>query len=389
MTHPPRIPVVMFHSVNHADPSWLWDELTCPIDLFERKIEAFRSLGYRPTGLDEVHALQAEGGRPTDRCVVLTFDDGYLDNWVFAYPILKRAGWKGTVYVNPEFVDPGEEPRPNLIDVWEGRCALKDLQGTGFMNWAEIEKMDREGVLEIASHSMSHTWFPTAPDVVDFHRPGLDMPWLGWNSRPDRKPFYRLEDQSGFVPWGTPIHRHGRSLGIRRYFPDPDIASAVAQHVAGRGGTDFFSKDGWRDELSQVVGEADRGRGREETDEEMEGRFTYEIGEASRILESHLGRKVPHFCWPGGVYCDESWTVAAGMNFKSLTVKRSDLRRWADDDPRLVRRISEYRDFSIRGRHFETSDPHLLPKACDAELGRPGAGLHLKARKVLASLGLV
>lgn len=385
----PRIPVVMFHTVNDADPGWLWDELTCPIDLFERKVAELDRCGFRAAGLDEVHDLQASGGSPRERSVVLTFDDGYLDNWVYVYPILKRIGWKGTVYVNPEFVEPGDQVRPNLEDAWAGRCAVEDLRATGFLNWAEIRQLDRDGVLEIASHSMSHTWYPTGAEIVDFHRPGLDTPWLMWNARPDRKPYYRLEDQSGFVPWGSPIHRNGRSLGIRRFFPDPDVAPAVAGHVAARGGAVYFESAGWRDELLGVAAEADQGRGRPESDEEMLSRFNHEIGEASRILADHLGHAVPHFCWPGGAYCDASWDVAAAMPFRTLTVKRSDTVRWRQADPRFVRRISEYRGFSMRGRHFQTSDVGLLPLACDVELGRAGAGLKLKARKGLVALGVL
>ena len=75
------------------------------------KLAAFRSRGFAPASLDDVHDLQASGVSPRERLVVLSFDDGYLDNWVYVYPLLKRVGWKGAVYVNPEFVDPGEEPR--------------------------------------------------------------------------------------------------------------------------------------------------------------------------------------------------------------------------------------------------------------------------------------
>ena len=71
-----------------------------------------------------------------------------------------------------------------------------------------------------------------------------------------------------------------------------------------------------------------------------------------------------------------------------MTVKRGDRKRWSQNDPRLVRRISEYRGFSMRGRYFESSDPYLLSYACDVELGRPGAGLFLKGRKLMASIGL-
>ncbi len=381
-----RIPVIMFHTIDKPDTGWLWHDLTCPVPLFDAKIASLSRRGYHATTLDEVVAGQTRRAAPIDRRVVLTFDDGYLDNWVHAFPLLKRAGWRGIVYVNPEFVDPGTEPRPNLEDVWAGRVREQDLQSRGFLNWAEIEIMDRSGVLEVGNHSLSHTWYPTSGEIVDFHRPGLATPWLSWNERPDRKPFYLVEDQSSFVPWGTPIHRNGRSLGIRRYLPDPEIAPACAAHVAASGGEAFFGREGWLDELRQVAARADRGRGRLESDSEMKARFSHEIGESARILAERVGHPVAHFCWPGGAYCDESWEAALDSGCASLTVRKSDLARWRTDDPRLIRRISEYRHFSFAGKAFHTTDPGLLPLACDVELGRAGAVQLLRARKVLDAL---
>jgi len=381
----PRIPVVMFHSVDAADENWIWDGLTCPVDLFEKKLISFVGRGYRSASLDEVFEAQQSGDSSRERRVVLTFDDGYLDNWVYVYPLLKRLGWQGTVYVNPEFVDPGQELRPTLEDVWSGKCAASDLKSRGFLNWAEIRKMDSDGVLEIASHSMSHTWFPVSGEIQDFHRPDLCTPWLSWNARPENKPFYRLEDQAEFVPWGRPIHHNGRSLGIRQFFPDPDIAPSVIEHVAKHDGALFFNDGEWHAILSEVAKQADLGRGRPETDIEMTARFEYEINEASRILSDKLGREIGHFCWPGGAYCDESWEIAEKAGFRTMTVTRSDKKRWQQSDPRIVRRIAEFRQFSFLGRRRETNNAMLLPVACDVELARSGADLELKLRKAVAS----
>ena len=46
------------------------------------------------------------------RSVVLTFDDGYLDNWIYVAPLLEQYGMKGVVYVTPEFVEPTGACRP-------------------------------------------------------------------------------------------------------------------------------------------------------------------------------------------------------------------------------------------------------------------------------------
>lgn len=389
MTLPPRIPVVMYHAVGRPNADWIWGDLTCPPSFFADQIACLASRGYRAATLDEVYEVQASSRPLRQRQVVLTFDDGYLDNWVYAYPLLKRAGWHGIVYVNPEFIDPGDTPRLNLEDVWSGRCAETALQSRGFLNWAELEMMDRSGVLRVGCHSMSHTWYPVGPEIEDFHRPGLSTPWLAWNARPDRKAFYLSEEQSGFVPWGTPIHRNGRSLGIRRWFPDPAQTAAIVEHVSKHGGASFFGNDGWREALLSVAREADQGCGRSETDDEQHERFRYEIADALRVLTDRLGHAIDHFCWPGGAYNDTSWDMALAAGIRTITVKRSDAKRWPDLTPEIIRRISDHHHFWLRGRPYTTTDPRLFVHACDRELGIRGARLAVPLHKVLNAAGMV
>lgn len=377
----PRIPVVMYHTVGRPIPGWLWRELTCPPEILSEQLSTLSARGYRAATLDDVYESERSGTLPREKCVVLTFDDGYLDNWVYAYPLLKRAGWRGVVYVNPEFVDPGEKPRLTLEDVWAGRCSEADLRPHGFLNWAELEIMDRSGIVLTACHSMSHTWYPIGPEIADFHRPGLPTPWLAWNARPDRKPFYLTEDQSGFVPWGTPILRNGRSLGIRRYFPDPDQSAAVIEHVGRTGGAAFFESADWLEKLVAVAREADRGRGRAETDDEQRRRYLYEIAEARRILTDRLGHSIDHFCWPGGAYNDVSWDLAEAQGFRTMTLKRNDLARLAAAGTPRARRISDHHQYWFLGRIRDAANASLFADACDRELGIRGARTTMLARK--------
>lgn len=386
MTLAPRIPVIMYHSIGRPKEDWLWSALTCAPEVFSGQLASLTARGYRAATLDEVYEQERAGSAPEGKCAVLTFDDGYLDNWVYAYPLLKRAGWRGIVYVNPEFVDPGEKPRPNLEDVWAGRCAETDLHTHGFLNWAELEVMDRSGVLQVGCHSMSHTWYPTGPEIEDFHRPGLRTPWLAWNARPERKPYYLTEDQAEFTPWGTPIHRNGRSLGIRRWLPDPDQSAAVVEHVGRQGGAAFFAAEGWRERLLAVARDADRGRGRAETDDEMQDRYRHEISGARRLLVSRLGHPIDHFCWPGGAYNDISWALAEAEGFRTLTVKRNDLERLQAPGAVRVRRISDHHRYWFLGRTWYARDPSLLAGACDSEFGVRGARTAMLARKVIWSL---
>lgn len=381
----PRIPVIMYHGVGPVIPGWLWSELTCAPRLFAGQLAWLGARGYRPLALSELRARQAAGSPPSDRRVVLTFDDGYLDNWTYVCPLLRRAGWHATVYVNPDFVDPGETLRPTLADVWAGRCAEADLPVRGFMNWAEMRRAQADGVLEIACHSRTHTWYPTGPEVVDYHRPGAPYPWLAWNAASERKHAYLAEDQALLVPWGTPVHVNGRSLGVRRYIPDPGSAAACARFVAERGGAAFFDRPQWRAELDAHYATL-AATGRVETDEELARRLEDEILGARDDIARALGAPPRHFAWPGGAYTDTSWRVAERAGFETIVVTSSDARRWETDDPRLVRRTSCFNSVSVRRWRFANDDPRVLWHACEAERG---SGLHrtlLRAHKLRAML---
>jgi len=253
---------------------------------------------------------------------VLTFDDGYLDNWVFAYPLLKKYGFKGTIFVNPEFVAPRNIVRKNLDDVWHNSEALENLEIKGFLSWEEIKIMEAEGVMDIQSHSMTHTWYFCKNEIVDFHYPGNNKyPWLFWNWSPRSKHCYLNENQEHFVPYGTPIYNYGRSLGIKRYFEDEDFAKYIVNFVK-RQGNDFFKRQDCKSKLFEQINfykSKKELRGRYETDEEQKRRFKYELIESKRILEDKLRKKINFLCWPGGAKTDLSIEMAHEASYLAST----------------------------------------------------------------------
>jgi peptidoglycan/xylan/chitin deacetylase (PgdA/CDA1 family) len=376
------IPAVMYHSIGVRTRDWIWGFLTCPWQLFSGQLQALQERGYRSLSLDELHQRQSAAGRQAERLVCLTFDDGYLDNWIFAWPLMQRLGFTGTVYVNPEFVEDGQEPRPTLADCWAGRCAESDLPTRGFLNWGELRAMQASGVMIIGSHSLTHTWYPTSGRIVDYQRPGSTHPWLAWNAFPDRKPFYLGEDQNGLVPLGTPVYEHGRSLGVRRYFPDPAVSEACVREVSQQGGARFFARADWRERLDEVAAAADRGRGQPEQESEQRTRYDREILGCKQTLESRLQGEVQHFCFPGGSYNDLSWGMAEEAGFRTIVVSYRDQRRWHDEDPRLVRRISSHHRLNFAGRVYPIEDPSLLVRACEVWRGSHADQWLLRAQRL-------
>jgi peptidoglycan/xylan/chitin deacetylase (PgdA/CDA1 family) len=109
---------------------WVDDDLGDKLRLYGVTPSALRSqvswmkrLGYKSAPLD--HMFSGSG-----RSVVLTFDDGYVDNVENALPILEEAGMTATVFVvtdhaggvNAWDMHHGDEPRPLLT--WEQMRAL-------------------------------------------------------------------------------------------------------------------------------------------------------------------------------------------------------------------------------------------------------------------------
>lgn len=308
--------VVMLHSVGNDKSSWSRRWLSVSVEHFEVLCQYFVKKNYTTHFLDGWYDYFSKPIKKDPKKLVLTFDDGYLDNWVYVYPILKKYGLKGTIFINPEFVDPGNVIRFNLDDVASGKIKHEQLQTLGFLNWPEIQALDASGVMDIQSHSMSHNFYFRSDKIIDVYTGQPHYDWIPWFTHIERKPFYITEDQSGLVPHGYPVFEFGRALGLRRYFPDERIIEkAVQLHAARR-----LSRQDLIAEINLMV---DTYPGRYESDDEMEQRYRYELFESKSTLEKKLNKKVDYLCWPGGGYNDRSFRLSVEAGYQASTLGSS------------------------------------------------------------------
>ncbi|WP_421381941.1 polysaccharide deacetylase family protein [Bacillus salacetis] len=66
---------------------------------FAKQMAYLHENGYKTLTMKELYAYLNEEIEIPDKSVVLTFDDGYKDNYEEAYPILKKYGFKATNFV--------------------------------------------------------------------------------------------------------------------------------------------------------------------------------------------------------------------------------------------------------------------------------------------------
>lgn len=102
-----RAVILRYHSVSTvADGTHLCLDpgLAVAPDRFDLQC-AYLKRHYRVLSLDEMVSRLAEGKPLPPKSVALTFDDGYLDNYTRAFPILQRHGLNATFYVTTNCID--------------------------------------------------------------------------------------------------------------------------------------------------------------------------------------------------------------------------------------------------------------------------------------------
>ncbi len=87
------VPVLMYHSVGDGD-----EIVIISPENFRSHLEAIKQNGFTPISLDELIKFVDYGFPLPEKPVCITFDDGYLDNFTVAFPMLKEYGFKATIF---------------------------------------------------------------------------------------------------------------------------------------------------------------------------------------------------------------------------------------------------------------------------------------------------
>lgn len=146
-----RVPILMYHYISAppADADVYRKDLSVPPERFESHLRYLHEHGYRTVTLDDLLAFLAGGTALPPRPVILTFDDGYVDNYTAAYPLLRKYGMVGHFFIISDFVNQGR---------------------AGYMTWPQIEELAAAGQ-RIGSHSRDH------PDLK-----GKTVDYLVWQA---------------------------------------------------------------------------------------------------------------------------------------------------------------------------------------------------------------
>lgn len=140
-----NVPVLMYHHIDEEGN----DDVNISSELFEAQMAALAEEGYTAVFPDDLAAYVYEGKALPDKPVVITFDDGYLSNYEYAWPILEKYGMKATIFVIGSTIGNTEHYKDT------------DYPITPHFSYEQGAEMVASGVISIQSHTYDmHQWAP-------------------------------------------------------------------------------------------------------------------------------------------------------------------------------------------------------------------------------------
>jgi peptidoglycan/xylan/chitin deacetylase (PgdA/CDA1 family) len=141
-----RAVVLYYHRIGASDV------LTRTPEQFAEDLDHLKT-HYECIGLGELAERLKAGRVFRRRAVVITFDDGYRDNFTAAAPLLKNAGIPATFFVSTAYM--GTE-RDFPHDLRDQEVGTNDFIRFPKLTWSDLRSMEDDG-FEIGSHTINHT----------------------------------------------------------------------------------------------------------------------------------------------------------------------------------------------------------------------------------------
>jgi len=157
------IPVLMYHHVNPRSGDMI---TVTPAD-FEAHLRSIQEGGYRTLSLEELLAFMEGSLKIRERALLITLDDAYLDNYIYAFPLLEKYNVRALVFAPTAWLD-GASKAPidekgirNFKANPPAHNQSKALVAEGkfskvIMNWDMAREMQGSGLIEFGSHTVTH-----------------------------------------------------------------------------------------------------------------------------------------------------------------------------------------------------------------------------------------
>lgn len=177
---PTRLTVLNYHRVNYInDPQfhYLKEIVSVTPEMFERHM-AFTKQHFNVIDVQTLSDFVEKGRALPPRSCLITFDDGYLDNYTYAYPVLKKYGLPAVIFLMTSAMDDPKVPWWDEMAYYFSRTRKPsaDLPLIGTHSLATAQ--DRDAVRDVLLHKLKE--IPQAQKEAELKRIGqaveVDVP---------------------------------------------------------------------------------------------------------------------------------------------------------------------------------------------------------------------
>jgi len=144
----PTLTVIAYHRVNDL----VYDDSPDKVSTaqFESQIKYLKD-NCRVITFSEAIRIKERNVKSSD-AVIITFDDGYIDNYINVVPILNKYGLKACFFISTDLID---------CNNYKSECIAKRWKFQG-MNWTDIKDLHTQG-FDLGAHTCSHPNLITLP----------------------------------------------------------------------------------------------------------------------------------------------------------------------------------------------------------------------------------
>ncbi len=148
------IPVLMYHHILPKDGF-----ITTGVENFEKQMSFIQKSGYYSLSSEEFYRYKLGKFKTPKKSLFITFDDGWRDNIVYAYPILKKYNLKATIFIVTDWIEAASKKYKNFEPLSHSGCKkmVQVEPNKVVMSWNDIEKTS--DVFDFHSHTATHRDF--------------------------------------------------------------------------------------------------------------------------------------------------------------------------------------------------------------------------------------
>ena len=311
---PYALPVLMYHSISNAK-----HYLCVSPERFEEHCRALAEAGWRGISLAEAEAYFLKKKKLPAKTCLLTFDDGYFDNYTHAEPLLRRYGHHGVIFPVVNMLENSKTLRPNIetanTDPGKATQLAKLLQRRQemrmgrkvakitFCSWLELSHMGKEGNMDAAPHSLGHDRVVVNLDIKHLYKPKAGNGFFA-------VPPYE-------VPYGFPIFQLGHALEDRAYKLSPKIFDLVRGMVPQQmdEAVAYLNNPANCEAVIRAVN-ALPSLAIRESEGEYRQRIANDFTRCRELFMEKLGITPVSFCWPWGGYNKTALEEARKAGFR-------------------------------------------------------------------------